>query len=57
MLNADRKVMYMGAIDDNVYEPESVEVKYLENALEALIAGKPITTTTTKAIGCSIKAK
>jgi len=57
LLNADRKVMYMGAIDDNVYEPESVEVKYLENALEALIAGKPITTTTTKAIGCSIKAK
>lgn len=57
LLNADRKVMYMGAIDDNVYEPESVEVKYLENALEALIAGKPIATTTTKAIGCSIKAK
>ena len=57
LLNADRKVMYMGAIDDNVYEPEKIEVKYLENAIEAMKSGKVIATTMTKAIGCSIKTK
>lgn len=55
LLDASRKVQYIGAIDDNVYEPENVKDRYLENAIEALKAGKKPNVTMTKAIGCMIK--
>ncbi|MES2558968.1 MAG: thioredoxin family protein [Bacteroidota bacterium] len=51
------KVEYIGAIDDNSEEPKDVTEKYAENALNALLAGKPIIKTNTKAIGCTIKWK
>lgn len=49
-------VRYIGAIDDNHEETEAVKVKYVENAVDALLAKKPVLVTETKAIGCSIKA-
>ena len=55
LLDKDRKVRYIGAIDDNHEEPESVKEKYLENAIESLRAGKDVATAETKAIGCTIK--
>lgn len=57
LLDKDRVVKYIGAIDDNVNEPEKVKVRYVEDAIEALKAGKEIGTTYTKAIGCTIKVK
>jgi len=57
LLDKNRVVKYIGAIDDNVNEPKSVQVKYLENAIEALKSGKEIKTSYTKAVGCSIKLK
>lgn len=51
------RVAYIGAIDDNTNEPENVTEKYLENAVDALIAGEEIAVTETVAIGCSIKTK
>ncbi len=53
----DLKVEYIGAIDDNSDDPAAVKTKYVENALTEIMAGKPVTTGTTKAIGCSIKWK
>jgi peroxiredoxin len=53
----DFVVRYIGAIDDNYGDPSSVEKKYVEDAVDALLAGKPVDITTTKAIGCSIKKK
>lgn len=50
-------VKYIGAIDDSAKDPESVKEKYLENAVDALLAGNPIEITETKALGCSIKTK
>jgi peroxiredoxin len=50
------KVRYIGTIDDNYRNAKAVGVKYVEDAVDAMLAGKEITTTTTKAIGCSIKA-
>jgi peroxiredoxin len=50
-------VKYIGAIDDNWEKAEDVKEKYAESAVDALLAGKSITTTFTKAIGCSIKWK
>ena len=55
LLDQDRVVRYIGAIDDNHEEPEAVKEKYLENAINALLEGKEITVKETKAIGCSIK--
>jgi peroxiredoxin len=48
-------VRYMGAIDDNSEDEDAVRVKFLEDAVNALLANKEITVKTTRAIGCSIK--
>lgn len=57
LLNKKREVKYIGAIDDNVSNPEQVKVKYLEDAIADLEAGREVKTAVTKAVGCSIKAK
>jgi len=50
-------VKYIGAIDDDTENANPNHTCYVENAVNALIAGKSVTTTATKAIGCSIKWK
>lgn len=51
----DYIVRYIGAIDDNSDDPSAVKQKYVENAVNNLLAGKPVNPSFTKAIGCSIK--
>lgn len=51
------KVAYMGAIDNNVRDASAADKKYIEETVDALLAGKPVTTPKTKAIGCGIKWK
>ncbi len=48
-------VRYIGAIDDNYQSAAQVEDKYVENAVDAMLAGNEIEVATTRAIGCSIK--
>ena len=48
-------VRYIGAIDDNYANATAVEDKFVENAVNEMLEGKPITETTTRAIGCSIR--
>jgi hypothetical protein len=48
---------YLGAIDDNAQDPSGVTKRYVEDAVNNLLAGKPLVTTTTKAVGCAIKWK
>jgi len=55
--NEDFVLKYIGAIDDSPRDESAIEVKYVENAIAELEAGKDITTTSSKAIGCSIKWK
>ena len=57
LLDKNRIVKYIGAIDDNVDSANDVKEKYLENAIAALESGKTPSPETTKAIGCSIKTK
>ncbi len=57
LLDKNLVVKYIGAIDDNVDSASDVKEKYLENAIAALEKGKTPSPETTKAIGCSIKAK
>jgi peroxiredoxin len=49
------KVEYIGAIDNSSRNPDAVSEKYVENVIDALLAGKKPTKTETRAIGCSIK--
>ncbi len=51
------KVAYIGTIDDNARDASSVTKRYVEAAVDALMAGKPVATSKTKAIGCGIKWK
>jgi len=50
-------VAYTGAIDDNRKKPKAVNVKYVEDAIAAVSAGKSPNPDFTKAIGCTIKVK
>lgn len=50
-------VKYVGAVDNNAQDGEQATEKYVQNAVKALLDGKPVTTTTAKAIGCGIKWK
>jgi len=51
----DFAISYIGAIDDSARDESSVGEKYVEDAVDNLLAGKPLEKTETKAIGCSIK--
>lgn len=48
------QVAYIGAIDDNAKDPAAVQKRYVEDAVDALLAGKTPKVTQTKAIGCTI---
>lgn len=50
-------VQYIGAIDDNYEDASQVEEKYIENAVDALLAGNEVAVKETKAIGCTIKVQ
>ncbi|MFN8416431.1 MAG: thioredoxin family protein [Cytophagaceae bacterium] len=56
-VNTDLVVKYIGAIDDNTDDATAAKEKYVEQAVDALLAGKEVPVTTTKAIGCGIKWK
>ncbi|WP_431127936.1 thioredoxin family protein [Flagellimonas flava] len=52
---AGNVVRYIGAIDDNYQDANRVEEKFVENAVDAMLAGKDIEVTKTRALGCRIK--
>ena len=54
LLDRDRKIAYMGAMDDSSY-PDKVTAKYLEPAVEAVLDGKKPATAETHGAGCQIR--
>jgi peroxiredoxin len=54
VLDSSRRVVYMGGVDDSMY-PEKVERQFLKDAIEAVLAGKPVEIGETKPIGCPIE--
>jgi peroxiredoxin len=48
---------YIGAIDNNTDDATKADKKYVENAVDALLAGKSPEVKETKAIGCGVKWK
>ena len=56
VFDAERKLRYKGAFDDSKYaDPATVKSRDGANAVEALLAGKPVPVETTKVHGCSTK--
>ena len=53
--SSGNQVKYIGAIDDNYQDASQVDEKFVENAVDAMLAGNEINPKTTKAIGCGIK--
>jgi peroxiredoxin len=49
------KLVYHGRIDENYEEPAKVAEPDLKNAVDSLLASKPIAKAETKAFGCTIK--
>jgi thiol-disulfide isomerase/thioredoxin len=49
------KLAYHGTIDDNRKQPDQVKSRYLKDALDAVVAGKPPAVPETKGLGCGIK--
>src|SRR4030095_14798786 len=54
VLNKERKVVYLGAMDDSP-DGKAVTQKYVEEAVAAALAGKLPTTTETPAKGCAVR--
>lgn len=57
ILDKNRVVQYIGAIDDNHSDAAAVQRRYVEDAIEALESGKKPKETFTRAVGCTIKAR
>jgi peroxiredoxin len=55
LIDKEGILCYSGQIDDSAHEPEAVRVRYLQNAIAALLAGKEVSPNSTKAIGTPIK--
>lgn len=55
--NGKNVVKYIGTIDNNYEGASDADEHYVSAAVDALLAKKPITQTTTVAIGCTIKVK
>lgn len=49
------KLVYHGAIDDNANDPGEVTRKHAKIAIEEIVAGKNVSTTKTRFVGCTIK--
>ena len=54
IFDSERKLRYQGRVDNNTREP-LVTTKDARNALDALLAGKPIPVDSTPSVGCSTK--
>lgn len=54
---SDFVVAYIGAIDNNARSAAKADKKYVEEAVSALLAGRPVSTNKTKAVGCGIPFK
>jgi len=55
LFDADGKLRYHGRVDDNYQDPKAVKSHDLRNALDDLLANRPVRTPETHAMGCSIK--
>jgi peroxiredoxin len=54
VLNKDRKVVYLGAMDDSP-DGKNVTKRYLDDAIAAALAARPAPIAETAAVGCAVR--
>lgn len=57
LFNNNGKLVYHGAIDNNANSADEVTRKHLAIAIDEMVAGKEISVTETRSVGCGIKRK
>jgi cytochrome oxidase Cu insertion factor (SCO1/SenC/PrrC family) len=57
LFDKNGKLVYHGAIDDNPQDESNIKRQHLREAITEMNAGKPVSVTNTRSIGCSIKRK
>jgi len=55
IFDSQRTLRYVGRVDNNEKQPDKVTSPDARNAIEALLAGRPVPVEKTKTFGCSIK--
>jgi thiol-disulfide isomerase/thioredoxin len=55
VLDKERKIRYIGSMDNSVMNESKVTKHYLRDAVDALLAGKTFTVDETRADGCGIR--
>ena len=55
VFDSERKLRFVGRVDNNERQPDKVTSQDTRNTIEALLAGKPVPVEKTKTVGCSIK--
>jgi peroxiredoxin len=54
VLDGERKVVYMGAIDDS-QNPEKITTHYVRQAVDSILEDRPVEIATSKQFGCGIQ--
>jgi peroxiredoxin len=57
LFDTDGLLRYHGTIDDNYDDPKAVKVRYLRDALDAVIGGRSVQIAETRPVGCTVKWK
>ncbi len=57
VFDKERRLRYHGRFDDNRDQPDQVRERYVQDAVEALLAGREVAQPETYSIGCTIKWK
>ena len=54
LIDRDNHLRYHGRVDDSIFEPEKAKSHDLDNAINALLEGKPVPVQETQAYACTI---
>lgn len=54
LIDKENKLRYHGRVDDSIFEPNKAKEHDLENAINALLEGKPVPVQETQAYACTI---
>jgi hypothetical protein len=57
LFDKNSRLAYRGGIDDNPGNAGAVKTRLLQNAINEMLAGKPVTISTFNSLGCNIKRK
>lgn len=56
LINADRLLLYRGALDNYKYSRDPEYMAYLEPAINEFLAGKPLSRTESASFGCAVQS-